>query len=49
MEGPTWENPIKSFFRHERTSAGDMPCDGPWPSDRVATFKQWIDAGTPKG
>jgi len=75
MTGPTWEYPIKSFFRqfdidsmidmginlgdynsvkqhagaiHERTSAGDMPCDEPWPSDRVATFKQWMDAGSPE-
>jgi hypothetical protein len=28
-------------------SAGSMPCDGAWPQDRVALFKQWIDAGFP--
>jgi tyrosinase len=75
MAGPTWENPIKSFFRqfdidsmkdngidlgsyqdvkkhakpiYERTAAGDMPCDEPWPADRVATFQQWKDAGCPE-
>lgn len=75
MAAPTWDNPVKSFFRqfdidsmkdmginlgdydsvranaqpiYDRTSAGDMPCDGPWPPDRVATFKQWMDAGCPK-
>lgn len=26
-------------------SAGDMPCDGAWPEDRVALFKAWVDAG----
>jgi hypothetical protein len=28
-------------------SAGSMPCDGPWPSDKVDLFKRWIDEGTP--
>jgi hypothetical protein len=27
--------------------AGTMPCDGAWPADRVAVFRQWIDAGKP--
>jgi hypothetical protein len=76
MAGPTWENPIKSFFRqfdidsmtdmgidlgkyesvrdnageiYTRTKAGEMPCDEPWPQDKVATFGQWVDAGKPKG
>lgn len=22
-----------------------MPCDEPWPDDRVALFKQWMDEG----
>lgn len=26
---------------------GSMPPDAPWPADRVALFKQWIDAGRP--
>jgi hypothetical protein len=24
-----------------------MPCDGAWPADRIAVFRQWIDAGKP--
>jgi len=75
MAKPTWENPIKSFFResdiktmklkridlssydnvkqraqdiYERLADGSMPCDAPWPADKVATFKEWIDSGTPK-
>jgi hypothetical protein len=32
---------------YERLSDGSMPCDGAWPDDQVATFKAWIDAGTP--
>ena len=26
-------------------AAGSMPCDGKWPADRVALFKQWMDEG----
>ncbi len=26
-------------------SAGTMPCDGAWPSDRVALFRQWTENG----
>jgi hypothetical protein len=32
---------------YQRLSDGSMPCDSPWPEDRVARFKAWIDAGTP--
>jgi hypothetical protein len=28
-----------------RLQAGDMPCDGAWPSERVALFAQWISDG----
>ena len=28
-------------------SGGTMPPDEPWPADRVALFKQWMDAGCP--
>jgi hypothetical protein len=75
MAKPTWENPIKSFFRkkdidsmkpkridlssyddvkkraqdiYERLADGSMPCDGEWPADRIATFKEWVDNGAPK-
>ena len=30
-----------------RLEAGTMPCDGAWPVERVAVFRQWIDAGKP--
>ena len=26
---------------------GSMPCDGPWPADRVALFREWVAAGCP--
>jgi hypothetical protein len=26
---------------------GGMPCDGPWPADRVALFRNWVEAGMP--
>ena len=32
---------------YERLEDGSMPCDGGWPASQVATFKAWIDAGTP--
>lgn len=32
---------------YARLADGSMPCDGAWPNDQVATFKAWIDAGTP--
>ena len=28
-----------------RLRDGSMPCDGPWPAQRVATFTSWLDAG----
>jgi hypothetical protein len=31
----------------DRLEAGTMPCDGAWPADRVAVFRNWIDAGKP--
>jgi Ferritin-like len=30
-----------------RLEAGTMPCDGPWPAERIAVFRQWVDNGTP--
>jgi hypothetical protein len=29
----------------ERLHAGDMPCDEPWPAERVAVFQTWIETG----
>jgi hypothetical protein len=31
----------------DRLADGDMPCDGPWPAERVEIFRSWIAAGTP--
>ena len=32
---------------YERVADGSMPCDQPWPDDRVAVLRAWIDEGTP--
>ena len=29
-------------------SAGSMPCDEAWPSEKVDLLSRWIDAGTPE-
>ena len=29
----------------ERVKNGTMPCDGPWPAERVALFERWIEQG----
>ena len=28
-----------------RLRSDSMPCDAPWPSERVALFQRWIDDG----
>ena len=30
---------------YEALANGSMPCDDPWPKERVALFKQWMDEG----
>jgi hypothetical protein len=30
---------------HERLENGTMPCDEPWPEERVRLFKQWMEDG----
>ena len=30
-----------------RLANGSMPCDTPWPEDRIALFRQWVEAGMP--
>lgn len=32
---------------YERLDDGSMPCDQPWPGERVQVFRDWIDAGMP--
>jgi hypothetical protein len=31
----------------EQVTAGRMPCDGAWPPESVALFRQWVQAGSP--
>jgi hypothetical protein len=28
-------------------TAGSMPCDAPWPSDKVDVLRRWVESGTP--
>ena len=30
---------------YARVLDGSMPCDEPWPKDRIALLKQWMDEG----
>jgi hypothetical protein len=30
---------------YERLTDGSMPCDEPWPEERIALFKRWMDEG----
>lgn len=30
---------------YERLADGTMPCDGAWPEEDVARFRDWIDGG----
>ena len=30
---------------NSRLIAGDMPCDGSWPSEQVQLFADWIGGG----
>jgi hypothetical protein len=30
-----------------KLSDGSMPCDGPWPQERVELFRRWVGAGYP--
>jgi len=32
---------------YDRLTEGSMPCDGAWPDDRIALFRQWMDDGYP--
>ena len=33
---------------HARLAEGTMPCDAPWPEEKVALFRAWIDAQMPR-
>jgi len=29
----------------ERLSDGSMPCDEPWPQERIDVFRRWVESG----
>jgi hypothetical protein len=29
----------------DQLQAGNMPCDGAWPAERVALFARWVESG----
>lgn len=31
---------------YQRLQDQSMPCDEPWPPERLALFRQWIDEGS---
>ena len=32
----------------ERVRNGTMPCDGPWPEERIDVFARWVAGGKPE-
>jgi hypothetical protein len=30
---------------YDQVANGAMPCDGAWPAERVALFREWMDGG----
>ena len=32
----------------ERLTDGEMPCDAPWPEEKIAVFRSWVESGTPE-
>jgi hypothetical protein len=33
---------------YDRVADGTMPCDAPWPQERIDLFGAWVSAGSPK-
>ena len=31
----------------DRMEDGSMPCDDPWPEDRIELFRKWLSEGAP--
>jgi len=29
----------------DAVSSGRMPCDGPWRTEKIVTFRRWVDDG----
>jgi hypothetical protein len=48
LDDPAWICvPANAQHVYQAVSSGKMPPDKPWPADRVALFKSWMDAGCP--
>ena len=48
LGNPAWMSvPANAQEVYRVVADGSMPPDDPWPADRVALFKQWMDAGCP--
>ena len=48
LDDPAWMRiPANAQSVYEQVSSGAMPPDSPWPADRVALLKKWMDAGYP--
>ena len=48
LDDPAWMCvPANAQKVLHAVASGKMPPDAPWPPDRVALFKQWMDAGCP--
>ncbi|MGC1784352.1 MAG: hypothetical protein WA708_17650 [Acidobacteriaceae bacterium] len=48
LDDPAWMCvPANAQNVYDQVSSGHMPPDAPWPPDRVALFKKWMDAGCP--
>ncbi len=46
LDDPTWMCvPENAQTVYGAVSGGKMPPDEPWPAERVALFKKWMDAG----
>jgi hypothetical protein len=48
LDDPSWMCvPANAQSVYGTVSAGSMPPDEPWSSERVSLFKKWMDAGCP--
>jgi len=48
LDDPAWMCvPANARLVYGAVSGGSMPPDEPWPAERVALFRAWMDAGFP--
>jgi hypothetical protein len=48
LDDPAWMSvPANAKSVYDAVAGGSMPPDQPWPAERVALFKAWMDAGRP--